>query len=232
MNRVATSVYVVDADPAVVETMKRLLVTAGFRARGFSSSAAFLDQHDPALPGCLVLDLDLDGLRPLEALMASGCPRPTVFITGRSDIPTTVRAMKAGAIDVLIKPLDDERLVAAAREASEIDDLARAADDELTPLRRRLATLTGREREVLARLVAGRRNKQIAADLGTVEKTIKVHRARVMQKMVASSLVELVRIADRLGIAPADGSPRSTDRQRSEGEAMAASPPAPGDNPR
>ena len=171
----------------------------------FPSPAAFLEQHDPATPGCLVLDVALPGLDGLElqqALAASGCARPIVFITGRGDIPTSVRAMKSGAVDFLTKPVDDEELLAAVRNAIEMDRRARVAQVELDALGQRLASLTPREREVLAHVVAGRLNKQIAADLGTVEKTIKVHRARVMEKMAARSLADLVRIAERLGIPP------------------------------
>lgn len=202
----ATTVFVVDDDPGVLRALARLLTAAGFETRGFPSPMAFLEQHHPATPGCLVLDVALPGLNGLElqqALAVSGCARPIVFITGRGDIPTSVRAMKGGAVDFLTKPVNDEELLAAVRNAVEMDRLARAAQAELAGLNLRLATLTPREREVLAHVVTGRLNKQIAGDLGTVEKTIKVHRARVMEKMAAPSLAELVRIAERLGIAPA-----------------------------
>jgi FixJ family two-component response regulator len=151
---------------------------------------------DLALPG-------LDGLQLQQALTASGRARPIVFITGRGDIPTSVRAMKSGAVDFLTKPINDEDLLAAVRNAIEMDWRARVAQVELDALGQRLASLTPREREVLAHVVTGRLNKQIAADLGTVEKTIKVHRARIMAKMAARSLADLVRIAERLGIPPA-----------------------------
>jgi len=195
---------VVDDDPSVLRALTRLFLAAGLEARGYSSPAAFLQAHDPATPGCLVLDVALPGLDGLEvqrALAVSDCARPIVFITGRGDIPTTVRAMKGGAVDFLTKPVNDEDLLAAVRSALEIDRRAREAQVEVEALRQRLATLTPREREVLAHVVAGRRNKQIAADLGTVEKTIKVHRARVMQKMAVRSLADLVRIAEQLGVA-------------------------------
>ncbi len=187
----------------------RLLTAAGFEARAFPSPAAFFEVHDPVAPGCLVLDValpGLDGLQLQQALAVSGCARPIVFITGRGDIPTSVRAMKGGAVDFLTKPVNDKDLLAAVRHAIEIDRLAREAQVEMDALRQRLARLTPREREVLGHVVAGRLNKQIAADLGTVEKTIKVHRARIMEKMAARSLAELVRIADRLGIGA--GRPR------------------------
>jgi FixJ family two-component response regulator len=197
---------VVDDDPSVLRALTRLLSAVGFQARAFPSPAAFLQAHDPVTPGCLVLDVALPGLDGLElqqALAVSDCARPVVFITGRGDIPTSVRAMKGGAVDFLTKPVNDKNLLAAVRNAIEIDRLARETQVEMDALRQRLATLTPREREVLAQVVAGRLNKQIAADLGTVEKTIKVHRARIMAKMAVGSLADLVRIAERLGIPPA-----------------------------
>jgi FixJ family two-component response regulator len=199
-------VFVVDDDPSVLRALTRLFAAAGLEACAFPSPAAFLQAHDPATPGCLVLDLALPGLDGLElqqALTVTDCARPIVFITGRGDIPTSVRAMKGGAVDFLTKPVNDEDLLAAVRNALEIDRLAREAQAEMDGLRERLAALTPREREVLGHVVAGRLNKQIAADLGTVEKTIKVHRARIMEKMAVRSLADLVRIAERLGIPPA-----------------------------
>jgi FixJ family two-component response regulator len=197
---------VVDDDPSVLRALTRLFSAAGLEARAFPSPAAFLQAHDPATPGCLVLDVALPGLDGLEvqkALSVSECTRPIVFITGRGDIPTTVRAMKGGAIDFLTKPVKDRDLLTAVRNAIELDRAARAAQVEMDALKQRLASLTPREREVLVHVVAGRLNKQIAADLGTVEKTIKVHRARIMEKMAVRSLADLVRIAERLGIQPA-----------------------------
>lgn len=202
----------VDDDPSVLRALTRLLLAAGLEARGYPSPAAFLQAHDPATPGCLVLDVALPGLDGLEvqkALAVSDCARPIVFITGRADIPTTVRAMKGGAVDFLTKPVNDEDLLAVVRSALEIDRLAREAQVEMDALRQRLATLTPREREVLAHVVAGRLNKQIAADLGTVEKTIKVHRARVMEKMAVRSLADLVRVAEQLGVAAYDATTTS-----------------------
>jgi RNA polymerase sigma factor (sigma-70 family) len=195
---------VVDDDPSVLRALTRLLSAAGLETRGFPSPAAFLDAHDPATPGCLVLDVALPGLDGLElqqALAGSDCVRPIVFITGRGDIPTTVRAMKGGAVDFLTKPVNDSDLLAAVRNAIEIDRMARQAQVEMDALRQHLASLTPREREVLVHVVAGRLNKQIAADLGTVEKTIKVHRARIMEKMAVRSLADLVRVAERLGVS-------------------------------
>jgi FixJ family two-component response regulator len=197
----------VDDDPSVLRALTRLFAAAGLEPRAFPSPAAFLAAHDPTTPGCLVLDIALPGLDGLElqqALAASDCARPIVFITGRGDIPMSVRAMRSGAVDFLTKPVKDTELLAAVRRAIEMDRRARAARLELDALRRRLASLTPREREVLAQVVAGRLNKQIAADLGIVEKTIKVHRARIMEKMAVRSLADLVRIAERLAVRPAD----------------------------
>jgi FixJ family two-component response regulator len=204
---------VVDDDPSVLRALTRLFAAADLQARAFPSPAAFLQAHDPATPGCLVLDVALPGLDGLElqqALTVSDCARPIVFITGRGDVPTSVRAMKGGAVDFLTKPVNDTELLAAVHRAIEMDRLARAARAELDALKQRLASLTPRERDVLVHVVAGRLNKQIAADLGTVEKTIKVHRARIMAKMAVRSVADLVRIAERLGLPPAGAGVRST----------------------
>jgi len=204
---------VVDDDPSVLRALCRLFLAAKLEPRAFPSPAAFLQAHDPATPGCLVLDVALPGLDGLEvqkALSFSECTRPIVFITGRGDIPTTVRAMKGGVVDFLTKPVNDRDLLAAVRNAIEIDRAARETQVEMDAMRQRLASLTPRKREVLAHVVAGRLNKQIAADLGTVEKTIKVHRARIMEKMEVRSLADLVRLAERLGLPPAGGTSSRT----------------------
>ena len=213
-------VFVVDDDPTIRKALTRLLRAGGFEARTFASPQAFLEQHDPAAPGCVVLDVLMPGLGGLElqqALAASGCVRSIIFITGRGDIPTSVRAMKAGAVDFLTKPIDAEQLLPAVRTALARDRQARRAHDELAAIARRLATLTEREREVLEHVVAGQLNKQIAGDLGTVEQTIKVHRGRVMAKMGVHSLAELVRVAERAGIAPAATPPLAAWRIRHYG---------------
>ena len=171
----------VDDDPSVLRALYPAVLRCGPESPCVSVTGSLPPAHDPATPGCLVLDLALPGLDGLElqqALTASGLRATIVFITGRGDIPTSVRAMKGGAVDFLTKPVNDEDLLAAVRNAIEMDRLAREAQVEVDALRQRLATLTPREREVLVHVVAGRLNKQIAADLGTVEKTIKVHRAR------------------------------------------------------
>lgn len=199
----AAKVFVVDDDPAVARALGRLLRASGYQVQDFASPAEFLHRHDPLVPGCLVLDLALPGLSGLElqdALAAADCIRPIVFISGRGDIPSSVRAIRGGAVDFLTKPVNPRQLLVAVQCALAQDAHARTARHQLEALKRRLDGLTPREREVLTHVVAGRLNKQIAADLGIVEKTVKVHRARVMEKMAAASLASLVRIADRLGV--------------------------------
>lgn len=197
------TVFLVDDDPSVLKGLRRLLVAAGLNVAAFDSPQEFLARHDAAVPGCLVLDIAMPGLNGLElqqALAARGSALPIIFLTGHGDIPMSVQAMKRGAVDFLTKPVDDTDLLVAIRNAFEKDRMLRAGRAEVADIERRLATLTPREREVLAHIVFGRLNKQVAADLGTVEKTIKVHRARVMEKMQVRSLAELVRLAERVGL--------------------------------
>ena len=206
MSAALNTIILVDDEPPVVRALERLLRAAGYEVRGFLSSRAFLEQHDPAIPGCAVLDIAIDGMNgfELQELLAdSRCERPVVFLTGRGDIPMSVRAMRAGAVSFLMKPVQGEELLDAIRLALEKDIKAREVRGRLAAIERRLATLTAREREVLEHVVAGRLNKQIAADLGTAEKTVKVHRGRVMEKMRVRSVAELVRICDQAGVAPA-----------------------------
>jgi FixJ family two-component response regulator len=206
MSTSSPTIFVVDDEPALLKAVARLLRAAGWNAVTFSSPREFLDRHDPETPGCLVLDMSMPGFSGLElqqALERSGSPLPIVFLTGRADIPTSVQAMKRGAVDFLTKPVDDEDLLGAVRRAVEKDRVSRKNRSELAGIEGRLAALTPREREVLEHVISGRLNKQIAAELGTVEKTIKVHRARVMEKMKAASLADLVRLAERAGIRPA-----------------------------
>lgn len=203
MTVMPATVFVVDDDPGVLRALTRLLRADGLEALSFASPKAFLEQHDATTPGCVVLDIAMPGLNGLElqqALMKLGAPRPIVFLSGRGDIPTSVQAMKAGAVDFLTKPVNGKTLLAAVRKANDLDSRARQAQSEQRAVARRLATLTPREHEVLQHVIAGQLNKQIAADLGTVEKTIKVHRARVMEKMGIRSVAELVRMADQAGI--------------------------------
>jgi FixJ family two-component response regulator len=201
------TVFVVDDDPAVRKALERLLRAAGHEVAGYPSAQAFLDQHEPATPGCVVLDVAMPAMSGPElqrVLAASGMGRPVVFLTGRGDIATGVRAMKDGAVDFLVKPVDDEELIAAVRRALDEDRIAREARADREAIERRLATLTPRELEVLRHVIAGCLNKQIAGQLGTAEKTIKFHRGRVMAKMEVRSVADLVRVAERVGIAPAD----------------------------
>lgn len=197
------TVYLVDDDTAVLRALERLLAAAGMKVATFDSPREFFQRLDAATPGCLVLDVAMPGLNGLElqqALAAKGSELPIVFLTGHGDVPTSVQAMKRGAADFLTKPVDDEELLAAIRNAFERNRALRQGREELAQIEQCLAALTPREREVFERVVTGWLNKQIAAELGTVEKTIKVHRARVMQKMGAQTLAELVRLAGRAGI--------------------------------
>ena len=206
-------VYLVDDDPRVLRALARLLRAEDLETQGFSSPQAFLEGHDPARPGCAVVDMampDLDGLKLQRALTFAEIPRPVIFLSGRSDVPTSVKAMKAGAVDFLTKPVKADDLFAAVRRAVDMDLQARRQQTELNEVLQRLGALTPREREVLQHVVAGRLNKQIAAALGTVEKTIKVHRARVMEKMHTRSIVELVRMTQRAGIGSHQNLPPGT----------------------
>ncbi len=202
------TVYLVDDDPDLLKALQRLLLSAGLQATAFASAQAFLDGHDRAAPGCLVLDLSMPGLNGLQLqceLEQLGSPLPIVFLTGRGDIAATVQAMKRGATDFLTKPVDDTELLAAIEEALATDRQRRRSHDERDRIAACLAALTERERQVLQQVVAGRLNKQIAADLGTVEKTIKFHRANLMRKMGVRSVAELVKLAERAGIGAAPG---------------------------
>ena len=202
MNDIAPTVFVVDDDLAVLKGLARVLRSAGLEVATFSSPSEFLEQHDPRAAGCLVLDVampDLNGLELQKALTAKGSAIPIIFLTGRADIPMSVQAMKGGALDFLTKPVNDEDLLKVVAAALEKDRIERQSRAELDEIQERFATLTPREREVLTHVVSGQLNKQIANDLGTVEKTVKVHRARVMEKMKVNSVAELVRLTERLG---------------------------------
>ncbi|MBR0819886.1 response regulator transcription factor [Bradyrhizobium liaoningense] len=198
------TVFLVDDDESVLKAITRLLRARGHRVQSFTSPSEFLSNHDPSIAGCAILDVampGLDGLALQQALGASGSCRPVIFLTGRGDIPTTVRAMRAGAVDFLTKPVSDTDLLMAIAQAERRDSEARAAQAGLSSLNTRLALLTPREREVMQHVVAGRLNKQIASVLGTAEKTIKVHRGRVMAKLGVRSVADLVRLAERAGIS-------------------------------
>jgi FixJ family two-component response regulator len=193
-------VRVVDDDAAVLKSLDRLLRSAGFAVTTYPSPRDFLDRHDSAAPGCVLLDLSMpgiDGLQLQAALTRAGDPCPVVFISGHGDIPASVQAMKAGAVDFLTKPFDQAQLLAAVRAAVEKDRAVREARAERSSIGARVAALTPREREVMAHVVAGDLNKQIAAELGIAEKTVKVHRARVMKKMRVGSLAALVWLVGR-----------------------------------
>ena len=203
MNSALPTVFVVDDDVSVLKGLGRLIAGAGLNVATFDSPQQFLDRHDPDTPGCLVLDLEMPGFTGIElqrALADRGSILPIIFLTGHGDVPRGIQAMKRGAVDFLTKPADANDLLAAIGQAFDRDSALRRERGDLAEVRGRLATLTPREREVLAYIVSGRRNKEIAADLGTVEKTIKVHRGRVMKKLQVRSLAELVRLAERANV--------------------------------
>lgn len=199
-------VFVVDDDRRVREALARLITSAGLAVITFPSAGGFLACEKPDAPACLILDLqlpDVGGLELQQKLNDSDSP-PIVFLTGHGDIPSTVRAMKAGAVEFLSKPVGDQELLGAIEAAIALDRAARRKRSELTILRERYALLTPREREVLPFVIAGAANKLAASDLGIAENTIAVHRGQIMRKMGSRSVAELVRMADKLGISPAE----------------------------
>lgn len=197
----ARVVFVVDDDPSVRSSLKFLLSTVGLQAETFDSADSFLRKKPPDVPSCLVLDVRLPGLSGLDfqrELAARNICIPIVFLTGHGDIPMSVRAMKAGAVEFLTKPFRDQDLLDAVRIALEQDRARREQEKQTTELQQRFNSLTFREREVISLVVAGKLNKQIADQLGTAENTVKVHRARAMEKMQAESLAELVRMMGKI----------------------------------
>lgn len=201
-------VFVVDDDRSVRDGLRRLITSVGFAAEVFPSAQEFLRARRPDVPGCLVLDVRLPGLSGLDLqreLADSDAALPIIFLTGHGDIPMSVRAMKAGAVEFLTKPFREQDLLDAVRGAIERDRATRGERQELIELRSRYASLTPRERDVLRGIVAGLLNKQIAGELGTSEVTVKEQRGHLMQKMQAGSVAELVRFASRLGITPRRG---------------------------
>ena len=196
-------VYLVDDDPRVREALTELLSAARFNAVAFGSVAEYLKQSRPELPGCLVLDVHLPDVNGLDfqKQLAATDHVPIVFITGHGDIPTSVRAIKAGALDFLTKPFSDEVLLQAVDAAIERDRKALRERTDLAELRARYASLTPRERDVLPLIVAGLLNKQAAAELGISEITLQIHRSNVLRKMAAGSVAELVRLAAKLDVA-------------------------------
>jgi FixJ family two-component response regulator len=194
-------VFVVDDDPSVLKALTRLLGGEGFHTMPFASPVQFLRDHDPDVPGCIILDFAMPGFNGLELQKHLGRiaeRQPIIFVSGQSDIPISVSAMKGGAADFLTKPVDAALLIPAVRSALRRSALARQRHAEGELLQGRFAALTSRERAVFERVVEGRLNKQIAGELGIAEKTVKVHRGHVMEKMQARSIAELVQMAGRL----------------------------------
>jgi FixJ family two-component response regulator len=203
MNDAISMVFVIDDDPSVRKALGRFMKSVGFRVELFASAEKFLQQPLPDVPACVILDVHMPGLSGLDlqhTLAERAAHLPIVFITGQGDIPMSVGAMKAGAVDFLIKPFNNQDLLAAVQQAIVGHARARQAEADLAEIRHRAESLSPREREVMARVVSGKLNKQTGHELGVTEKTIKVHRGRVMRKMGAGSLAELVRMAGRIGI--------------------------------
>jgi len=201
MSAAEATVFLLDDEPGMLKALTRLLKSEGFAVEAFTSAKAFLESYRPEAVGCLVLDVampELNGLALQERLTQSGALVPIVFLTGHGDIPMSVQAIKAGAVDFLTKPVKDDDLLRAVRAALQRATKQRESISEIVLLRRRYASLTPRESEVMAHVILGHLNKQIAADLGIGEHTIKVHRARMMEKMGVASLADLVRAAVRL----------------------------------
>jgi FixJ family two-component response regulator len=201
------TVFLVDDDADVLVALSRLLATACYETKCFSSAREFLAAHDLTTPGCAVIDVSMDGIDGFdlqEELHAGGAERPVIFLTGRGDISGSVKAMKAGAVDFLTKPVNRDDLLGAIERAAELDERRRLVAGELASINDRVATLTRREREVFQYVVAGRLNKQIATTLGTVEKTIKVHRGRMMAKLGVRCVADLVRLSERIGVSQSE----------------------------
>lgn len=198
-------VAIVDDDPSVRKSLQRLIRSAGWKAEAFASAQQFLERHETDAPSCLVLDLQLPGLNGLDLqkrLAEAGLEIPIVFLTGHGNIPASVRAMKAGAVEFLTKPIDEQDLFRAIQEAIERDRQTRRQNAGIRELRDRYEELTAREQEVMRQVISGMLNKQIAGELNITEDTVKFHRGHIMRKMRADSLADLVRMAENLGIRP------------------------------
>jgi FixJ family two-component response regulator len=205
MTPVRETVFIVDDDASVRDALGNLMRSVGLHAQLFASAQEFLKTPQPDSPACLILDVRMPGLGGLDCqrqLAEVGFQIPIIFMTGHGDIPMSVRAMKAGAVDFLTKPFRDQDLLDAVGQAIDRDRMRRAEERHITDLSNRFTALTSREREVMAWVVSGRLNKQIAAELGTSEITVKVHRGQVMRKMQADSVADLVRMAGKLGVMP------------------------------
>lgn len=201
MNEADATVYVVDDDVSVREALKNLLRSIGLKVETFSTANEFLTKKDLFGPGCLILDVRLPGLSGLELqrkLAEASSSIPIVFITGHGDIPMSVRAIKSGAVEFLTKPFRDQDLLDAVSQAIERDRNARSRETEASALRQRFATLTSREQEVMRDVVRGLTNKQIAAEIHISEATVKLHRGRLMEKMQADSLADLIKMAQKI----------------------------------
>jgi FixJ family two-component response regulator len=204
MGDVPAVVFVIDDDPSMRASLEDLVGSVGLEVRSFASPQEFLESKQPDVPSCLVLDVRLPGMSGLtfqKELAKAGIAVPVIFITGHGDIPMSVRAMKAGAVEFLTKPFHEQELLDAIHTAVERDKERRRGAMRVAELRERYTTLTERERQIMTLVVIGRANKQIAAELNVSEMTVKVHRGQVMRKMQAGSLPELVRMADRLGVS-------------------------------
>ena len=207
-------IFLIDDDAAVLTGLSRVLRAKGFIVQPFSSPQAFKQQFDPTVSGCIILDLampEINGLQLQEELAAIDCNLPIIFLTGHGDIPSSVRAMKQGAMEFLTKPADKDVLVNAVRAAIDRDQQLRPVRLELAQARQCFASLTPRERDVLRLVIQGKLNKQIASELGTALQTVKVHRGRVMKKMNATSVVDLVRTAQWFGLGPPTTTPTPPD---------------------
>lgn len=207
MTEEQATVFVVDDDPSMRRSLESLLKSVGHDVRAFASAPDFMQAERPDAPGCLVLDVRLPGMSGLafqQELAKAGVALPIIFVTGHADVPMSVRAMKAGAVEFLTKPFDDQVLIDSVHAAIERDRARRRDDAGIATLRARFESLTERERQVLGHVVSGRVNKRIADELGLSVVTVKVHRGQVMRKMQAKSVAELVRMADRIGVSRAE----------------------------